>query len=142
MLQWITVGRRRYEDEGTEAEQRGMCPVDHMDAASAFLRVFEQQEEIPESSFIRAAGNTSLSQQAYLKESGGSREAETAIRQTRGKTLHRALREGRGSSFLASLVDQPFLGRFFGLIDNDTVGTIHSNMVILEYIHQKDGKKA
>ena len=111
----------------------GMC-FQGVEADSSFLRVFEQQEEIPESSFIRAAGNT--------KESGGSREAETAIRQTRGKTLHRALREGRGSSFLASLVDQPFLGRFFGLIDNDTVGTIHSNMVILEYIHQKDGKKA
>mgnify|MGYP001024849509 FL=1 len=119
----------------------GMC-FQGVEADSSFLRVFEQQEEIPASSFIRAAGNTSLSQQAYLKESGGSREAETAIRQTRGKTLHRALREGRGSSFLASLVDQPFLGRFFGLIDNDTVGTIHSNMVILEYIHQKDGKKA
>lgn len=118
----------------------GMC-FEGLEADSSFLYALGQ-EEIPEASVICKAGDISLSQQAYLKETGAGREAQALIRQNTGKVFHRALREGRSGVLPASRPELCFFGRIFSFVDIDAAGTSHSSMVILEYIHQKDGKKA
>ena len=91
-------------------------------------------------STLRSSQNTSLSNQAYLEESPG-KPIGSVIRQAARRNSSKTGRDTYLSLFTAGILWQ-FYPITFILLSHSYGSEVHSNTVIIDYIHHKDGKKA
>lgn len=113
----------------------GMC-FENLEADSFLSYLLTTQAD----SMLRSSQNTSLSQQVYIEDTLG-RPVGNVIRLSERRNNSRIGRETDLDLLSAELLLQIFPITFI-LLSHFYGSEAHSNSVIVDYIHQKDGKKA
>lgn len=101
------------------------------------------QQDVVRETFLDSVGGIPLCGQTYLKDTYGTQEVAAVIRHAARRWMDRSHRTGNGSLWQPAWVLARFPDRERqALCADGSVPGLSRHIIIVSYIHQKDGKKA